>query len=120
MNKARSVLTDRCTQFGRALQSLIIEIICANSSQAKGRVERAHKTLKDRLVKELRLAGINTLDEGNAFLPAFVMITARGSRPTQKICTVLSAPGTISRRRSPGAPRGPWGEAVYSRGCGDG
>ena len=42
------------TQFGRALSELNIEILCANSSQAKGRVERANRTLQDRLVKELR------------------------------------------------------------------
>jgi hypothetical protein len=63
---------DAMTQFGRALNKLKIEIICANSSQAKGRVERANKTLQDRLVKELRLAGISTMAEGNAFLPSFV------------------------------------------------
>jgi hypothetical protein len=66
------VTGDGMTQFGRALSKLKIEIICANSSQAKGRVERANKTLQDRLVKELRLAGINTLADGNAFLPGFV------------------------------------------------
>jgi hypothetical protein len=60
------------TQFGRALHALNIDIICANSSPAKGRVERANKTLQDRLVKELRLAGVATLAEGNAFLPAFI------------------------------------------------
>jgi hypothetical protein len=43
------------TQFGRALAELNIEILCANSSQAKGRVERANRTLQDRLVKELSL-----------------------------------------------------------------
>jgi len=59
------------TQFGRALKALSIEIICANSSQAKGRVERANKTLQDRLVKELRLAGVSTMEAGNAFLPTF-------------------------------------------------
>lgn len=63
---------DGMTQFGRALHALNIEIICANSSQAKGRVERANKTLQDRLVKEMRLAGISTIDEGNAFLPGFL------------------------------------------------
>jgi hypothetical protein len=63
---------DGMTQFGRALHALNIDIICANSSQAKGRVERAHKTLQDRLVKELRLAGAATLAEGNALLPAFM------------------------------------------------
>jgi hypothetical protein len=39
------------TQFGRALHELNIDILCANAPQAKGRVERAHKTLQDRLVK---------------------------------------------------------------------
>jgi hypothetical protein len=63
---------DGMTQFGRALHALNIDIICANSSQAKGRVERAHKTLQDRLVKELRLAGVRTLAEGNGLLPAFM------------------------------------------------
>ena len=46
------------TQFGRALNELNIDIICANSAAAKGRVERANSTLQDRLVKELRLRGI--------------------------------------------------------------
>jgi hypothetical protein len=63
---------DGMTQFGRALHALNIDIICANSSQAKGRVERANKTLQDRLVKELRLAGAATLAEGNALLPTFI------------------------------------------------
>ena len=40
--------------------------------QAKGRVERANKTLQDRLVKELRLAGVSTMEDGNAFLPSFM------------------------------------------------
>ena len=60
------------TQFGRALCELNIEILCANSSQAKGRVERMNRTLQDRLVKELRLAGITDMDGGNAFLPGFM------------------------------------------------
>jgi len=51
VNKAGGAATDGMTQFGRALHALNIEIICANSSQAKGRVERANKTLQDRLVK---------------------------------------------------------------------
>jgi hypothetical protein len=60
------------TQFGRALAELGIEILCASSSEAKGRVERANRTLQDRLVKELRLAGIGDIEAGNAFLPGFV------------------------------------------------
>lgn len=63
----------RMTQFGRALSELNIEILCANSSQAKGRVERANRTLQDRLVKELRLAGISDIEAGNTFLPAFML-----------------------------------------------
>ena len=60
------------TQFGRALCELNIEILCANSSQAKGRVERMNRTLQDRLVKELRLAGISDMETGIAFLPGFM------------------------------------------------
>ena len=60
------------TQFGRVLNELNIEILCANSSQAKGRVERANRTLQDRLVKELRLAGISDMQSANAFLPVFM------------------------------------------------
>lgn len=60
------------TQFGRALYELNIQSICANSSQAKGRVERANLTLQDRLVKELRLQGISTMENANAFVPAFI------------------------------------------------
>jgi len=59
------------TQFGRALNQLNVEILCANSSQAKGRVERANRTLQDRLVKELRLAGISDMEAGNAYLQDF-------------------------------------------------
>jgi Winged helix-turn helix len=73
---------DGMTQFGRALHALNIDIICANSSQAKGRVERANKTLQDRLVKELRLAGARSLAEGNALLPAFMAdYNARFAKP---------------------------------------
>ncbi len=60
------------TQFRRILDELGIELICANSSQAKGRVERANKTLQDRLIKEMRLQGINTIEEANAWLPYFI------------------------------------------------
>jgi len=60
------------TQFARALAELNIDILCASSPQAKGRVERAHQTLQDRLVKELRLREIATLEAANAFAPLFV------------------------------------------------
>jgi hypothetical protein len=56
------------TQFGRALAELDIEWIAAHSPQAKGRVERLFGTLQDRLVKEMRLAGIDTLEAANRFL----------------------------------------------------
>lgn len=60
------------TQFTRALRTLDIEPIHANTPQAKGRVERANQTLQDRLVKELRLRGISDLETANAFLPEFI------------------------------------------------
>ena len=82
VNQTAAIGGDGMTQFGRALHALNIDIICANSSQAKGRVERAHKTLQDRLVKELRLAGVRSLAEGNALLPAFMAdYNARFAKP---------------------------------------
>ena len=60
------------TQLGHACQELGIESISANSPQAKGRVERVNKTLQDRLVKEMRLAKINTLEQANEWLPTFI------------------------------------------------
>ena len=56
------------TQFGRAMEQLGVDLILANSPQAKGRVERMNGVLQDRLVKELRLAGINDLESANRFL----------------------------------------------------
>jgi len=60
------------TQFGRAMQELDIQIICANTPQAKGRVERVIQTLQDRLPKEMRLGGIANMTDGNAYLPEFL------------------------------------------------
>lgn len=60
------------TQFGRALAALDIEAIQARTPQAKGRVERANQTLQDRLVKEMRLAGIGDIDAANRFLAGFL------------------------------------------------
>ncbi|WP_439891103.1 ISNCY family transposase [Ralstonia sp. 25C] len=61
------------TQFGRALFELNIDSLCANTSQAKGRVERMNGVLQDRLVKELRLRGISSMAAANAFVPAFIV-----------------------------------------------
>jgi transposase len=60
------------TQFQRALDELGIELICANSPQAKGRVERLNRTLQDRLVKDLRLEGISTIEAANGWCKNFV------------------------------------------------
>ena len=62
----------KVTQFTRAIKTLDIEPIHANTPQAKGRVERANQTLQDRLVKELRLEGMDGMEPGNAFLPVFM------------------------------------------------
>ncbi|TDF66967.1 ISNCY family transposase [Cupriavidus sp. L7L] len=72
VNKQGATGGDGHTQFARALFELNIEGICANSSQAKGRVERTHLTLQDRLVKELRLRGISTMQAANAFMAEFI------------------------------------------------
>jgi hypothetical protein len=80
------------TQFGRALAELNIEIICANSSQAKGRVERANRTLQDRLVKELRLENVCDMQAGNAFLPEFL------ERFNEKFAVTAARPEDLHRR----------------------
>lgn len=60
------------TQFGRVLYELNVDIWCANTSQAKGRVERANLTQQDRLVEELRLEGISAMATSNAYAPGFM------------------------------------------------
>jgi len=72
VNKPGIIHRDNLTQFGRALRELDIDLIYANSPQAKGRVERAFQTLQDRLIKELRLAGISSIEEGNKFLKNYL------------------------------------------------
>jgi hypothetical protein len=65
------------SQFGRALRELGVELIPAHSPQAKGRVERLCKTFQDRLIKEMRLAGIVTLEAANRFLEGYLPIYNR-------------------------------------------
>ena len=60
------------TQFGRAAKELGITVIYANSAPAKGRIERGFGTHQDRLIKEMRLAGIKTKDEANKFLEIYL------------------------------------------------
>lgn len=60
------------THFGQVMKGLDIELICANSPQAKGRVERKNGLFQDRLIKEMRLKGISNIEEGNVFLPEFI------------------------------------------------
>jgi hypothetical protein len=72
VNRPGAVKGPGFTQFARALYELNIDGICANTPAAKGRVERAHLTLQDRLVKELRLAGISSLEAANELMPAFI------------------------------------------------
>jgi hypothetical protein len=62
------------SEFERALKELGVEVIHANSPQAKGRVERLFGTLQDRLVKEMRLRGIRTIEEGNRFLKQYLPV----------------------------------------------
>ena len=79
------------TQFGRAMRELKIEVIFANSAEAKGRVERVNQTLQDRLVKELRLRGINTIKAANLYLPEFMEVF------NQKFAVVPKSPTDMHR-----------------------
>jgi transposase len=63
---------DGKTEFGRTVERLAIALINALTPQAKGRVERANQTLQDRLVKEMRLSNVNSIDQAKAFLPGFM------------------------------------------------
>ena len=65
--------TEPVSQFGRVLRELGVELIPAHSPQAKGRIERLFKTFQDRVIKEMRLAGISTLDAANQFLDAYLL-----------------------------------------------
>ena len=60
------------SEFERALEDLGVEVIHAHSPEARGRVERSFRTFQDRLVKEMRLAGIATMDGANVFLEAYL------------------------------------------------
>jgi len=74
VNHSNVTTTEALTMFERSLNELGIELICASSPQAKGRVERANQTLQDRLIKEMRLARINNYQEANAFLDDYIHI----------------------------------------------
>ena len=81
-NKPQATGGDQITQFGRALYELNIDMICANRSQTKDRVERANLTLQDRLVKELRLREIYCPAAENCYLPTFTAdFNRRFSKP---------------------------------------
>ena len=93
------VSRERPTQVGRALAELGIEHIAAYSPEARGRSERAFRTLQDRLVKELALAGIATLDAANRFIAA-VYLPAHNAR-----FAVLAAEPGVGLRRLPACGR---------------
>lgn len=89
------------TQFQRALDELAITLICANSPQAKGRVERLNRTLQDRLVKELRMAGISSIEAANKWCGQFVETYnrqfARAPRSQLDVHTPLRAGDDLER-----------------------
>ncbi len=84
------------TQYKRAINDLGIDVICADSPQAKGRVERSFNTHQDRLVKELRLAGISAQDTGNRFLEE-VYIPAHNARFSVPPCNTTNAHRPMGR-----------------------
>ena len=93
VNNVQAIKGPGYTQFGRALYELNIDGICANTAAAKGRVERAHLTLQDRLVKELRLEGISSIEAANAFMPRFIedynaALCQNPSRPARRTSSI--------------------------------
>ena len=72
VNAKEAATGDGKTEFGRVAERLGIELINASTPQAKGRVERANQTLQDRLVKEMRLEGISSIADAQAFAPKFM------------------------------------------------
>ena len=72
INNKNTINGDGYTPFGRAMHELNIQTICANTSSAKGHVERAHLKLQDRLVKELMLRGISSADAANDYADEFM------------------------------------------------
>lgn len=65
------------TQFARVAKTLDIELIAAHSPQAKGRVERMFQVFQDRVIKEMRLAGVSSIQQGNAFLAGYLPVFNR-------------------------------------------
>jgi len=72
MEEQLAGVNPQATQFSRAMDQIGIDIILASSPEAKGRVERLWGTLQDRLIKEMKLAGITTMEAANAWLPSFI------------------------------------------------
>ncbi len=73
VNHEGALTGDGRTQFGRAMEELDITLICANSPQAKGRVERRNRDFQNRLIKAMRIAKICDIEAANAFLPSFLL-----------------------------------------------
>lgn len=96
VNAKNAVSGTGLTQFGRAMQELDIQSVCANTPQAKGRVERVNQTLQDRLVKEMRLQGISSLQAGNEFTPHFM------ADFDQRFAVVPADPRDLHRPLRPG------------------
>lgn len=83
------------TQFDRALKEVGVELICAHSPQAKGRVERVFGTLQDRLVKEMALAGVKTIEDANLFLESYLpkfnaQFSVRAAKEGDAFVSILS------------------------------
>ena len=97
-NELLAGITQPKSHFGRACEKLGINVIAANSPQAKGRVERNHGVDQDRLVKELRLEGISTIEQANAFLLDTYLsnMNSKFSRPAKSKDDAHVRHGTVS------------------------
>lgn len=93
---------DMITQFQRAMNQVGVKPITANSPEAKGRVERMNGTLQDRLVKELRLANISTIEKANEFLKEYIpKFNAKFSVIPNRRANLHKPLDNITRKRLP-------------------
>jgi hypothetical protein len=85
------------SHFEKSLAAMEVEVIHANSPQAKGRVERLFKTLQDRLIREMRLLGVTSVDEANEFLESYLPKYNRRFRKEARLNADLHRPAPHSR-----------------------
>ena len=94
VNAKDAMTGDGKTEFGRVAERLEIEMIPARTPQAKGRVERSNQTLQDRLIKEMRLRGISSMEEAQAYAPQYIAAWNAGRAKPPRVAEDAHRPWT--------------------------